>query len=57
MLWCISNISFAILINGSLLTFFKTSSGLRQDDPLSPLLFIIVMEAFHSLVERANELE
>ena len=43
--YCISIVKFSILINGSPFDFFGSSSGLRQGDPFSPLLFDIVMEA------------
>lgn len=43
---CISSPSFSININGSFTGNFRASRGLRQDDPLSPTLFIIVMERF-----------
>ena len=44
---------FSILINGSPKDFFGSSRGLRQDDPLSPLLFVIVMEALSRLLDGA----
>lgn len=56
MMHCITTTSFAVLINGGPSVFFKASRGLRQRDPLSLLLFIIMMEAFNGLLSRALEL-
>ena len=51
--WCISSTRFFVMINGSPCGFFQSSRGLRQGDPLSPYLFVIVMEAFSQLMKQA----
>ena len=51
--WCISIASFSVMIDGTSSGFFRSSRGLRQGDSLSPYLFVIVMEAFSQMIEKA----
>ncbi|KAL6335467.1 hypothetical protein AAG906_029710 [Vitis piasezkii] len=50
--WCLSTTRLSVLVNGTLTGFFQSSRGLRQEDPFSPYLFVIVMEAFSYLLKR-----
>lgn len=50
---CISTMRFSVLVNCTLSSFFHSSRGLRQRDPLSPYLFVIGMEALNNLIKRA----
>jgi hypothetical protein len=47
---CISTARFSVLINGSPSGFFGSSRGVRQGDPLSHFLFVLVMEALSRMI-------
>jgi hypothetical protein len=57
--WCdwISSLwlttSSAYLVNGELGKKFFTAEGVRQGDPLSPMLFLLAMEPLHKLCQKA----
>lgn len=51
----LSSRSSVVLLNGVPRKFFKCKRGVRQGDPLSPLLFVLVAELLQILVNRAME--
>ena len=36
--------------------FFPSSQGIRQGDPLSPVLFILMADAFNRFINRSSQL-
>jgi hypothetical protein len=51
----VSTTSFSILVNGSPSKPFYPSRDLRQGDPLSPFLFIFMMEGLSRTIKDATE--
>ncbi|KAM0008293.1 putative RNA-directed DNA polymerase [Helianthus debilis subsp. tardiflorus] len=45
----------SILVNGAPTFQFRCEKGMRQGDPLSPFLFLVVMEALSRMISRARE--
>ena len=49
---CVCSASYSIKINKGIYGFFPGKRGLRQGDPLSPLLFVICMELLSRLIKK-----
>lgn len=50
---CVQSVSLSIIINGSPSSPFTPTRGLRQGDPLSSYLFILVSEVLSSMIQKS----
>ncbi|KAM7480816.1 hypothetical protein LguiB_005399 [Lonicera macranthoides] len=53
---CLSSSNFLVMVNGRPRGIFNASRGIRQGDPLSPFLFVLVADVLNRLVVRAREM-
>ncbi|PWA70607.1 RNA-directed DNA polymerase, eukaryota [Artemisia annua] len=59
--WCVwirgilKSARSSVLVNGSSTFEFQFGKGMRQGDPISPFLFLIVMEALSCMLNKAQE--
>jgi hypothetical protein len=51
---CLTSASFAVLINGSASPLFTSKRGLKKGCPLSPLLFLLVVEGINRAIRHAK---
>ena len=49
---CVSSDKYVVFFNGTPTNFFKIHRGLQQGFPLSPLLFLLVVESLSRILKK-----
>lgn len=50
---CVGLATFSVLLNGVSAGYFGCSYSIRQGDPISPLLFLLVVEVLGAMLSKA----
>lgn len=51
---CVSSVNYTILVNNEPVGLVASSRGLRQEDPLSPYIYILCAEGLSALIKNAK---
>lgn len=58
LIWqCLSTMSFSTLLKSSSFGYIVPQCGMKQSDPLSPYLFLLVFECFSRLISRVKHMD
>lgn len=49
--WCLSTARFSMTINGTSSAMFRSGKGIKQGDPISPFLFIMIVEVLSVMIK------
>ncbi|KAL0283921.1 UNVERIFIED_CONTAM: Transposon TX1 uncharacterized protein [Sesamum radiatum] len=52
---CVTSAHYSVVVNGGVHGFLRGARGLRQGDPMSPYLFVLVMEVLHMILQQLIE--